>query len=89
MEGVVEADERYLGGEKPGKRGRGAHGKALVLLAEQLQPGDEIGRIRLAHVPDASGQSLVPALATMVTPGGEVKTDGWGGYSDLRGIDTR
>lgn len=84
LEGMVEADESYLGGEKPGKRGRGAHGKALVLLAVQLQPGDEIGRIRLVRVPDASGQSLVPALATMVTPGSEVKTDGWGGYSDLK-----
>jgi len=55
LEGVVETDESYLGGEKPGKRGRGAHGKALVLLAVQLQPGDKIGRIRLAHVPDAVG----------------------------------
>jgi transposase-like protein len=53
LEGVVEADESYLGGEKAGKRGRGARGKALVLLAVQLQPGGEIGRIRLAQVSDA------------------------------------
>ena len=84
LEGVVEADESYLGGEKPGKRGRGAHGKALVLLAVQLQPGDEIGRIRLAHVPNAAGHTLVPALATMVMPGSEVKTDEWDGYNALK-----
>jgi transposase-like protein len=83
LEGVVEADESYLGGEKAGKRGRGARGKALVLLAVQLQPGGEIGRIRLAQVSDASGPSLVGALETMVTPGSEVKTDGWRGYNDL------
>jgi len=83
LKGVVEADESYLGGEKSGKRGRGARGKALVLLAVQLQPGDDIGRIRLAHVIDASGPSLVGALETMATPGGEVKTDGWVGYNDL------
>jgi len=83
LEGLVEADESYLGGEKPGKRGRGARGKALVLLAVQLQPGGEIGRIRLAQVSDASGSSLVGALETMVTPGSEVKTDGWSGYNDL------
>ena len=83
LEGVVEADESYLGGERPGKRGRGARGKALVLLAIQLPPGGEIGRIRLAHVSDASGPSLVGALETMVTLGSEVKTDGWGGYNDL------
>lgn len=83
LEGVVQADESYLGGEKPGKRGRGASGKALVLLAVQLLSGDAIGRIRLAHVIDASAASLVGALETMVTRGSEVKTDGWGGYNEL------
>jgi transposase-like protein len=83
LEGIVEADESYLGGEKPGKPGRGASGKALVLLAVQLLPGNETGRIRLAHVSDASGQSLVGALEAMVTSGSEVKTDGWRGYNDL------
>jgi hypothetical protein len=29
----VEVDETYIGGEKPGKRGCGAAGKALVLVA--------------------------------------------------------
>jgi predicted RNA-binding Zn-ribbon protein involved in translation (DUF1610 family) len=81
--GVVEADERSVGGEKPGQRGRGAQGKALVLLAVQLQPGDTIGRIRLRQVPDASGRSLVPALTTMVTAGSAIRTDGWGGYHEL------
>lgn len=83
LAGIVEADESYVGGEKPGKRGRGAQGKALVLLAIQLQPGNKIGRIRMGHVRDASGQSLVPALETMVTPGSEVRTDGWDGYNGL------
>lgn len=83
LEGVVEADESYLGSRKPGKPGRGASGKALVLLAVQLLPGDEIGRIRLAHVSDASGPSLVGALETMVTSDSEVRTDGWSGYNPL------
>jgi transposase-like protein len=84
LEGLVEVDESYLGGEKSGKRGRGAQGKALVLLAVQLLPRREIGRIRLAHVPDASGASLVPVLETLVVPGTQVRTDGWGGYNDLQ-----
>ena len=29
LAGVVEVDESYVGGEKPGKRGRGAKGKAF------------------------------------------------------------
>ena len=83
LAGVVEADETYLGGAKPGKRGRGARGKALVLLAVQLKPGHRIGRIRMCHVPNASGRSLVPALESMVAVGSEIRTDGWGGYNGL------
>lgn len=82
LDGVVEVDESYVGGEKTGKRGRGATGKALVLLAVQLKDR-KIGRIRLAKVVDASGQSLEGALLSMVNVGSEVRTDGWSGYSGL------
>lgn len=33
MSGVIEVDETYIGGAKEGKRGRGAYGKALVVVA--------------------------------------------------------
>jgi len=84
LNGVVEVDESYVGGEKTGKRGRGAPGKALVLLAVQIKER-KIGRIRLAKVIDASGQSLEGALLSMVSVGSEVRTDGWSGYSNLEG----
>jgi hypothetical protein len=29
LEGTMEVDETYIGGEKPGKRGRGAMGKTF------------------------------------------------------------
>jgi hypothetical protein len=35
LAGTVELDETYIGGERSGKRGRGADGKALVLIAAQ------------------------------------------------------
>ena len=44
--GAVEVDETYIGGSKPGKRGRGAAGKVLVLVAAQ-EDENRIGRIRL------------------------------------------
>ena len=82
LAGVVEVDEIYLGGEKPGKRGRGAEGKALVLIAAQVD-GERIGRIRLWRVKDASGASLEPAVQETVEPGSIVRTDAWGGYHNL------
>lgn len=82
LAGKIEVDEAYIGGEKPGKRGRGAEGKALVVVAAQME-GRRIGRIRLRRVTDASAASLEPAVQQAVEPGSEVHTDGWKGYNNL------
>ena len=48
LSGNVEVDETCIGGEKQAKRGRGAAGKALVVIAvEQLAPKG-FGRARMA-----------------------------------------
>lgn len=78
----VQVDETYIGGAKAGKRGRGASGKALVLIAVE-QVGRGAGRIRLRRVADASSASLEPAVAEAVRPGTEVRTDAWPGYVGL------
>lgn len=83
LSGTVEVDEVYIGGEKRGKRGRGALGKSLVVIAAE-KDGDGTGRIRLCRVRDASAASLQPAISQVVAPGSIVETDGWSGY---RGID--
>jgi transposase-like protein len=82
LSGTVEVDEIYIGGVKKGKRGRGADGKALVLIAAQ-QDGRRIGRIRLLRLNDASSDSLIPAIRACVEPGSVVRTDGWNGYLPL------
>jgi transposase-like protein len=82
LSGKVEVDETYIGGVHHGKRGRGAEGKSLVLVAVE-DKGDAMGRIRLRQVADASAQSLTPAVMEAVRPGSIVRTDNWGGYNDL------
>jgi len=82
LSGTVQADEIYIGGEKPGKRGRGATGKALVVIMVELKES-KTGRIRLRHVPDASGPSLEGAVKEGVEPRSIVQTDEWGGYGRL------
>lgn len=82
LSGTVEVDETYVGGERPGKRGRGAASKTLVVVAvEESQAG--MGRIRLHRVADASADSLTPAVQASVTPGSMVRTDDWDGYVRL------
>lgn len=83
LSGTVEVDEVYIGGERPGKRGRGAAGKALVVIAAQVD-GSKIGRIRLARVADASAPVLSPAVTAAASPGSQVLTDGWNGYATLK-----
>lgn len=68
LSGRVEVDETYVGGEKPGKRGRGALGKSLVIIAAEID-GSRIGRIRLYHVADASADSLEEAVLKAAIPG--------------------
>ena len=77
--GTAEVDETYIGGKHPGKRGRGAEGKTLVVIAVE-DKGNRLGRIRLHKVKNASAQSLIPAIKESVEPNSEVRTDGWSGY---------
>jgi transposase-like protein len=84
--GLVEVDESYVGGEKSGKRGRGAGGKALVAVAVEDKGDQGIGRIRMAVVPDASGNSLIGFVKASVVEGSGVRTDGWSGYNGLSAV---
>lgn len=80
--GPIQVDETYVGGKRPGKRGRGAEGKTLVVVAVEDRD-KRPGRVRLHKVKDASGQSLIPAIKKSVQPNSEVCTDAWEGYSQL------
>jgi transposase-like protein len=82
LTGRVEVDETYLGGVQPGKRGRGAVGKALIVVAAQ-EDGPGIGRIRMRRVPNASAGSLQPFVVEAIAPGSVVHPDGWEGYTGL------
>lgn len=87
LHGLVEVDETLIGGPKPGKRGRGASGKVLALVAVEDREGTKqkgIGRIRFKVIPDASGPALKDAIAEMTEPGSTVRTDGWKGYNGLK-----
>jgi transposase-like protein len=80
--GPVQVDETYIGGPRPGKRGRGAAGKTLVLVVVEVKD-KRAGRIRLHTIKDASGESLIPVIKESVQPKSEVRTDDWQGYSQL------
>src|ERR1039457_3419187 len=51
LRGVIEIDETYIGGEKPGKRGRGALGKALLPVPVEAKGTDGSGGTRWPVIP--------------------------------------
>jgi transposase-like protein len=84
LDGVVEVDEAYWGGEETGAIGRGAEEKALIIVAAE-EDGKGIGRIRLRTIPDASSASLHGFIREAIAPGSTVRTDGWKAYLGLQG----
>jgi transposase-like protein len=84
LQGPVEVDESYIGGVGTHVRGRGATGKAIVVIAAEVR-GKGTGRVRMAVVPDVSAESLHKFILNNVFAGSEVRTDGWNGYNGLNG----
>ncbi len=73
--GELEVDESYVGGPVPGKRGRGALGKAIVAIAVEVRPRGACGRARLAWIPNCSQDVLTDFVSSVVAPGSIVYTD--------------
>ena len=83
LSGRVEVDEFFIGGKKPGKRGRGAEGKTIVLVAIERDTIQDpktlnfywrIGRVRLQVALDCSAYSLETFINHNIENGSMVVT---------------
>jgi ISXO2-like transposase domain/Transposase zinc-ribbon domain len=81
LQGRIEVDETYIGGEEPGLAGGRAKGKkALVGIAvERIEP-KKLGRCRMAWLLDGSSASLRGFLVDHIQQGATVISDGWQPY---------
>lgn len=80
LSGDVEVDETFVGGVRRGQgRGRGAPGKAIVVIAVEVLPRG-YGRTRMRVVPSAAAADLMPFLRDTVKTGSRLRTDGHRGY---------
>ena len=83
LKGEVEVDEFFLGGLEEGQKGGRQRGKkALCGIAIEVR-GQGSGRLRLAVLPDASGDSLGGFVQATIAKRAIVHTDGWSGYLGL------
>jgi len=82
LAGAVEVDETYIGAARPGKRGRGAEGKAIVAIGVEDHNGAP-GRTRIARIPNVKRETLTDFVLDHIARGTEVRTDAYRGYNDV------
>lgn len=82
LNGLVEVDETYIGGERPGRPGRGAAGKVIVIGAVDIR-GKYANRVRLKVIPNVTGATLTAFIKENIIEGSAIRTDDWVGYSGL------
>lgn len=87
LTGVVEVDETFIGGVKPGRPGRAAFGKVLVVIAVEALDPKGFGRARLTVIPNATTQTLSKFLRDHIEEGSTVRTDGWAPHRKACGDD--
>jgi transposase-like protein len=80
LQGHVEMDEAYVGGRRPGTRGRGAAGKTIVMGMKERG-----GDMRAVVIPNVKKQTLRGVVLENVKPGSAVSTDELMSYGLLTG----
>jgi len=74
VEELIEMDDTYIGGQRPGKRGRGAAGKKPVLIAvERKDQGS--GFIAMKAVDTISKETVKEFLKYHIQKGPHIRTD--------------
>ena len=79
LAGLIEMDDTYFGSSKPGRRGRGAGGKAAVVVAVEIEDSKprfatmrQVGRLSAAEIHTTFTEHLQEDWV--------VRTDGWPSY---------
>lgn len=78
LDGIVEADETYIGGKRRGKRGRGAEGKTPIIgMAERN------GEVMAKVVCDTKSSTITPFICENVEKGTQLMTDEYKSYKRI------
>lgn len=84
LDGRVEVDETYLGGEDDAAhKGRSVAGKKVCVVAAVEDHGKTMGRARIALIADATAKSLGVFVEENVAKGARLHTDGLPSYESV------
>jgi transposase-like protein len=82
LAGLIEIDDSYFGGSKPGKRGRGAGGKSKVVLAVENK-NDHPGFAKAYQTPHLDRESIKSRFQGHFKKDSVIRSDGWRSYNAL------
>ncbi len=89
LRGRVEVDESYVGGPEPGRPGRGAETKMVIVGAVEDRGDRErerrAGRVRFRLIENVSAANLHEFVRDVVEPGSTLVTDGAKAYASIGG----
>lgn len=89
LRGTVEVDESFVGGPKPGDKGRSAKGKVTIIAAVESRLTEDEGktvasRLRLKVIPNTSMKTITAFVKDAVEPGSTILSDGWQAYNGVK-----
>jgi DNA-directed RNA polymerase subunit RPC12/RpoP len=82
LDGLIQVDDAYVGGEKPGKSGRGAKNKLPFVVAVSTVKGKPVFA-QLRVVPGFSKEAIRDWARGSIAPGSHVLSDGLGCFNGL------
>jgi len=71
---IIELDDAFIGGKRPGKRGRGAEGKTSVLIGCENRDGKP-GFVAMEAVPSVTKHTVADFARRRIKPAQPVRTD--------------
>jgi len=83
LEGNVDVDEFFVGGQEAGKKGRGKENKKLVVFAIEKQ-SKGISRMYGEVIDKADAENLGNFMRKKIKKKAHIKTDKWLGYRPLK-----
>ena len=83
LTGQVEVDEAFIGQKEDGRVGRGAQGKAQIVIAIEKYGATGLKRMYAKVIENASAGELLEIFEKHVDRDAKILTDQWRGYSPL------
>ena len=85
LKGAIQMDDAYLGGERPGKRGRGAAGKTPFVAAVAVTEDGKPDRILLRRVAGFRKKAIGKLARKALAPDAQVISDGLACFTAVTG----